>query len=318
MGLGLSPADIAALEARTEGWIASLQLAALSLQGRQDKHDFVAAFSGSHRYVIDYLVDEVMSRQPRSSRLFCARRRSWIVSAPRCATPCGRWTRDEGPRRIVFRPSVLRPHLQPAILEQLERTNLFLIPLDDERRWYRYHHLFADFLQQRLREREPEQIPELHRRASQWYRGRGAVDDAIQHALAAGDLERATRLVDQIAASLVVRREPNKLLSWSTNCPPTCARTTLCSACGTPGPCSLPGNWTRSSQPCRSQRPIVARLPDLPIPGYATTIRAYLANQMGRPARAIDLSQQALEQMADAPPEQTRSFSRGQPSSGWG
>jgi LuxR family maltose regulon positive regulatory protein len=100
------------------------------------------------------------------------------------------------------------------ILEHLERANLFLIPLDDERQWYRYHHLFTDFLGQRLRDQELEHIPELHRRASLWYEAEGLMDEAIQHALAAGDPERATYLVAQIAASLVVRNAAVELLKW--------------------------------------------------------------------------------------------------------
>src|SRR5512143_1670256 len=98
------------------------------------------------------------------------------------------------------------------LLDYLDRSNLFLIPLDDHKEWYRYHHLFADFLNQRLRVSEPDRIPELHCRASEWFKNEGLVDEAIQHALAAGDLEGATRLVDGIAIDLVVRRDPNKLL----------------------------------------------------------------------------------------------------------
>ena len=158
MALGLSPGDIAALEARTEGWIASLQLAALSLQGRKDKSEFVAAFSGSHRYVIDYLIDEVLSRQPAVVQTFLLR--TSILdrfSADLCDAIVDEKleTKDQVGSSIVLRPS----SQGRRILEQLERTNLFLIPLDDERRWYRYHHLFADFLLQRLRQRGPDQIP---------------------------------------------------------------------------------------------------------------------------------------------------------------
>jgi len=224
MGFDLSSEDIAALERRTEGWVASLQLAALSMNGRDDWHEFISAFSGSHRYVIDYLMDEVMARQPEEVRAFL--RRTSILerfSAPLCdAVVSGEEIGDK------------------KIIDILDHTNLFLIPLDDRREWYRYHHLFADFLEQRLREEEAERISELHRRASQWYETEGLVDEAIQHALTAGDTEGATRLVDGIAASLVVRRESNKLLKLMEQLPAD-----RCRVFGMPGLCSSSGNCRR-------------------------------------------------------------------------
>jgi LuxR family maltose regulon positive regulatory protein len=189
-----------------------------------------------------------------------------------------------------------------ATLEMLEHANLFLIPLDDEHRWYRYHHLFADFLGQRLREKETDSIPELHRRASQWFEVEGSMDDAIQHALAAKDMERAARLVDQIAASLIVRRNPNALLKWIGRLPPD-----LCQ--GYPMLCVWRAWALYFARQLDAVEPLLQtaeanrdKVPHLPIPGYATTVRAYLANERGDLPRAIALSQQALEEMADAPP----------------
>jgi LuxR family maltose regulon positive regulatory protein len=309
MGLGLSPADVTALEARTEGWIASLQLAALSMQARQDRHAFVSAFSGSHRYVIDYLVDEVMSRQPESIQAFL--RRTSILDRF-CAPLCDAVYLAPGEIPSgSFETAVIETETSHEVLRQLEDDNLFLIPLDDERRWYRYHHLFANFLGQRLREKEPQRIPELHRRASQWFEDERSIDDAIRHALAAGDLERATCLVDQIAASLIVRRNPNALLKWVDRLPPD-----LCQ--GYPMLCVwhawallFVGQLDAVEPVLRVAEAHRDRVPHLPILGYAIAIRAYVANQVGDLAKAIDLSQQALEQMADAPPGKDTLIHRG-------
>ena len=166
MGLNLSAEDIAALEARTEGWIAGLQLAALSMQGHQDVPGFIQAFAGDHRYIVDYLVEEVLQRQPEPIRNFLLQTAILDrLNGPLCEAVTG----------------------QPggkARLETLQRGNFFLIPLDDKRHWYRYHHLFADVLHMHLMAEQPDQVPALHRRASEWYEQNGSPADAIRHALA--------------------------------------------------------------------------------------------------------------------------------------
>jgi LuxR family maltose regulon positive regulatory protein len=178
MGLDLSTEDIAALESRTEGWIAGLQLAALSMQGRKDTAGFVQAFTGSHRFVLDYLVEEVLQQQPDRVRTFLLQTSILDrLSGPLCDAITG----QEDSR---------------GMLEALERGNLFVVPLDDERRWYRYHHLFANVLQARAMEEQPDQVPHLHRRASEWYEHNGLPADAIRHALAAEDFERAADLIE--------------------------------------------------------------------------------------------------------------------------
>ena len=178
MGLGLSAEDIAALESRTEGWIAGLQLAALSMRGREDVAGFIRAFTGSHRFVLDYLVEEVLQRQPERIRSFLLQTSILDrLSGPLCDTLTGG---KDG----------------RGMLEALERGNLFVFPLDDERQWYRYHHLFADVLQARLMEEQPGHAPPLHQRASGWYERNGSPTDAIRHALAAEDFERAAGLVE--------------------------------------------------------------------------------------------------------------------------
>lgn len=182
--LELSSQAIASLEERTEGWIAGLQLAALSLRGRSDKERFVERFAGSHRHLVDYLMDEVLGRQTPEVRLFLQRT---SILERFTASLC---------RAVSEQPD------SSSILRQLVDANLFLIALDDERTWYRYHHLFAEFLRHRLAEAEGEGVLELHRRASEWFEREGWSDEAIHHALSANDLERAGQLVERIAFSL--------------------------------------------------------------------------------------------------------------------
>ncbi len=178
MNLNLSVENIAALETRTEGWIAGLQLAALSMQGREDIAGFIQAFSGSHRFVLDYLVEEVLQHQPEPVRSFLLQT---AILDRFCAPLCNAVTEREDGKEM---------------LGVLERSNLFLIPLDDQRQWYRYHHLFADVLQAHLMEAQPDQVAALHWRASAWYERNGLRSDAIRHALAAKDFECAAGLIE--------------------------------------------------------------------------------------------------------------------------
>ena len=152
MGLALTAQDVAALEGRTEGWIAALQLAALSMQGRDDIAAFIAGFAGDDRYIVDYLAEEVLQRQPDDVQRFLLQT---SILDRLCGPLCDAVTGQDGGK---------------ATLEALERGNLFIVPLDDRRQWYRYHQLFADVLQARLLAERPDGIAELHRRASVWYR----------------------------------------------------------------------------------------------------------------------------------------------------
>ena len=282
MGFDLSSDGIAALEARTEGWVASLKLAALSMQGRQDWPEFIAKFSGSHRYVIDYLVDEVMARQPEEVQTFL--RRTSILERF-CASLC----------EYVVGES---EHID--IIDYLDRSNLFLIPLDDHREWYRYHHLFADFLRQRLRESEPDRIPELHRRASQWYENRGWVDESIQHALAAGDMEGAARLVDGIAADLMVQAESNKLLKFVEQLPSDLCQSYPMLCLWHAWALVFMGQLDMVEPALACAEANQKKEPQVPNPGYVTTVRAYLANREGDLLKSIHLTEQALEEMSTA------------------
>ena len=196
MGLSLSEEDIASLETRTEGWIAGLQLAALSMRGREDVSGFIRAFAGDDRYIVDYLVEEVLQRQPDRIRSFLLQTSILDrLSGPLCDAVTGQ---EEGNAR----------------LEALERGNLFVVPLDDKRRWYRYHHLFADVLFAHLMQEQSDQVSTLHRRASEWYEQNGLPSDAIRHALAAEDFERAADLVELAVPAMRRSRQEATLLGW--------------------------------------------------------------------------------------------------------
>ena len=206
MGLELTVRDVAVLEGRTEGWIAALQLAALSMQGRADVAGFIAGFAGDDRYVVDYLAEEVLQRQPGRVQAFLLQTSILgRLSGPLCDAVTG-----QGGGK--------------AMLEALDRGNLFLVPLDDRRRWYRYHHLFADVLQARLLDEQPGQVPELHRRASGWYERSGEQSAAISHALAAGDFERAADLVELAVRALRPTRQEAMVRRWLEELPDNVVR----------------------------------------------------------------------------------------------
>ena len=175
----LPDADVAALAARTEGWAAGLQLAGLSLRGRDDVAGFVAAFTGSHRYVLDYLAEEVLERQGENVRTFLLETSVLErLSGPLCDAVTGRASNQ-------------------VMLEHVEQAGLFLAPLDEVRGWWRYHHLFADLLRARLHNEQPGRVTHLHRAAAAWYEEHGLADDAIEHAVAASDMTWAARLIEQ-------------------------------------------------------------------------------------------------------------------------
>ena len=195
-GADLPAAAVAALAARTEGWVAGLQLAALSLARQADPAGFVAAFSGSHRYVLDYLAEEVLDRQPEELRTFLLETSLLErLSGGLCDAVTGRTDSQ-------------------AMLERVERANLFLVPLDEVRGWWRYHHLFADLLRARLQQQRPGRVAGLHRAAAAWYEDHGLADDAVRHALAAGDPAWAARLVERHVETLLGRSEGATLRRW--------------------------------------------------------------------------------------------------------
>jgi LuxR family transcriptional regulator, maltose regulon positive regulatory protein len=203
MGLDLAPAHVAALDDRTEGWAAGLQLAALAARSRSRGGDadgvdnFVNAFTGSHRFVLDYLVEEVLAGQPDDARRFLL---DTSVLQQITGALCDAVTGSDGGQQTI---------------EALERGNLFVIPLDDQRRWYRYHHLFADALRSRLLAQAPDRVPGLHQAASRWYAENGMLADAVTHALAGGDAAQAADLVELALPGLSKRREDRTLRRWT-------------------------------------------------------------------------------------------------------
>jgi LuxR family maltose regulon positive regulatory protein len=213
-GLDLPAASLAALQDRTEGWAVGVQLASLSLRGHADPVGFVATFSGSHRYVLDYLTDEVLVRQPAQVVQFLLETSVLErLSGPLCDAVTGRSDGQE-------------------LLVTIERDNLFLVPLDDVRGWWRYHHLFGDLLRNRLAHERPERMPELHRNSAAWHEEHGFPDDAVRHALAAGEVDWAARLVERHVEALLRRSEGATLRRWLSALPAESirARARLCLA----------------------------------------------------------------------------------------
>ncbi|MHA7223990.1 LuxR C-terminal-related transcriptional regulator [Arthrobacter sp. RHLT1-20] len=195
-GLDLSAADVEALEQRTEGWVAALQLAALSLQGRDDVAGFIAGFAGNHRYIVDYLVEEVLEHQPDPLRNFLLLTSVLDrFNGPLCNAVTGRGDGTE-------------------MLTSLERANLFIVPLDDRREWYRYHHLLADVLRARLLNEQPGLVPLLHQRASAWYERSDLTEEAVRHALEAQDFNRAAHLVELAVPIIRRNRQEAILFGW--------------------------------------------------------------------------------------------------------
>lgn len=208
MHLGLTAADAERLERKTEGWIAALQLAVLSLEGRDDTSAFIDDFAGSGRYVVDYLVDEVLARLPDDLGAFLmttsALRR---MSAPLCDAVTG------------------QPGSGRKMLDRLERQNLFLVPLDAHRQWFRYHHLFADVLRGHLSEAQTQTLPEIHRRASRWFEAHGERAEAVHHALEAGDHEWAADLIERAIPELRRHRQEALFGAWMKAIPDSLVRT---------------------------------------------------------------------------------------------
>lgn len=196
LGLELSPQDIARLQARTEGWPAALYLAALSLRGRADTSGMIERFAGDDRYLVDYLTAELLARQPPEVRSFLLRT---SILKRFCGPLCD---------------AVAERENSGALLAELERSNLLLVPLDNRREWYRYHHLFGDLLEHELTASGRDALPVLHRRASEWYREAGLIVDAAHHAIAAGDIDAAARLVARHYAFFVDRGQLATVLRW--------------------------------------------------------------------------------------------------------
>ena len=296
MGLKLSTADIIALDERTEGWIAGLQLASIALQaaasqphistqGKDDVHGFVSAFTGSHYYIMDYLAEEVLRLQTESVR-------SFLLQSSILDRMCGSLCDD------VLEADQTGSVNGQAMLEALEQMNLFIIPLDNERRWYRYHHLFADVLNRRLEQLYPHLLPDLHRRASRWYEHNGYTFDAIRHTLMAGDQDRAAQLVDQNGCLLLMRGEVINLLNWIEAVEPY-SQTLPWIAIQKGWALCLTGQLDRAEWPLHAAEQLISCLEVTDnvrtMSGAVTAARAYRANIQGDTRLAADLARQALD-----------------------
>ncbi|HEX2108594.1 MAG TPA: tetratricopeptide repeat protein [Rubrobacteraceae bacterium] len=309
MGLHLTAEDVAALEETTEGWIAGLQLAALSLRERNDTASFVSAFTGTNRHVFDYLAEEVLDSQAEDARTFLLETSILDrLTAPLCDATTGRGGGQ-------------------AMLEQLERANLLMVPLDDERRWYRYHHLFSDFLRERLRRENAQLVPVLHLRASVWHETNGTAAEAVGHALAARNFKRAGDLIERLADSMVGSGETPTLERLMAALPEEVLRSRprLCQLYAAlvlmaTGRLDTAEAWLRDVERMLDLGALTAvegpspRSPDArddreraKEAGYVVTVRATIAMDRGDLRSAIALNRRALELLVD----ETQASARG-------
>jgi LuxR family maltose regulon positive regulatory protein len=294
MGLELDDAEIDALEARIEGWIAGLTMAALSMRGIDDRGTFIREFSGSHRFVLDYLLQEVIERQPPEIQQFLL---YTAILDRMCGPLCDALLKDEAGRMQAAdrQPgnNESAPGLPPAssfILSRIEAANLFLLPLDYERRWFRYHHLFADLLRARLVQRYPEQVPTLQRRASAWFEAEGLLDEAADHAFHSGDAHFYADLLERHLLDLIGRGEIRRVNTWLQRLPDAVLlqRPRLC--LDQAWACFLTSQYTRIEPLLESAEQARADLP-ANIQGEVLTLRAFLA--LDDPELVLELAEQA-------------------------
>lgn len=295
MGLALTPEQVAVLEQRTEGWAAGLQMAAVSLRGREDAGAFIESFSSSHRFVLDYLLEEALNRQSTEVQAFLLQTSVLDrLCAPLCAAVIDPAGQGDAPSAVGAQ----------AIIEQLERSNLFIIPLDNQRRWYRYHHLFAGLLRQQL-EIAPRKaglpvLPSpavLHGRAGAWYASQGLLPDAIEHCLTARDYPAAADLVAAAADEMLRYSELATLLSWLEALPEAviAARPDLCMYHAL----ALVISWQSLERVnSRLQRALAGDLP-APLAAVTHALDSVIASFQGDVARGVARSQQALALLSD-------------------
>jgi LuxR family maltose regulon positive regulatory protein len=298
MGLNLSTGEVAILEARTEGWIAGLQLAALSMQGLDTTRtaSFIAAFSGDDRHIVDYLVDEVLGQRPRGTKDFLLQTSILErMSGPLCDAVTG----GDGGQRV---------------LELLEQANLFVVPLDNRRHWYRYHHLFADVLRHRLQATVgAARLTSLHLRASEWYEKNGYVSEAVHHAFAVGDLTKAASLIEQNARDMFARSELRTIMNWVDVLPKDLvhARPWLCVFHAwalrlTGGQAeAVEARLQDAELALEKSKAVLPQNEARTVRGHIAAIRAYQALYREEISRAIGLARRALDSLPEA------SFARG-------
>ena len=298
MGLALTAADVAALEARTEGWIAGLQLAALAMRDQRDRSSFIHTFSGSNRYIVDYLAAEVFAAQPDHIQRFLLHT---AILDRMCGPLCDAVLEPELAvvRLVTDSPGASHSVASQLLLEELERANLFVVPLDDERHWYRYHHLFAEVLRHRLtNSASVAAVASLHSRASMWYERQGLVAEAMQHALTSADDERIAHLIEQHGLRIIVGGQVYTVLGWlrALSDPLIRARPMLCIIHAL----ALLFTNQMAAAEARIQDAERCIQPDTPtalvhlIRGRAAAIRANIARYIGDLAGCVAYAQQVL------------------------
>lgn len=291
-GLELTTTDVEALADRTEGWAAALQLAALSLRGREDATGFIARFAGDDRYVLDYLAEEVLNRQSEDVRSFLLHT---SVLDRLTASLCDAVTERSDGR---------------AMLDTLDRDNLFLVRLDDQRRWFRYHHLFADALTAHLLDEQPGTVAGLHRRASRWYSGAQDVVPAVRHALAAGEVETAADLVERAIPDLARARQEAVIRRWIDELPSNVAHNRPVLALGFIGSLASSNEFSDLERRLDALEQMLAGPVDglavaeshelVRVPGSMETYRAALSLSRGDLAGTVEHAGLALERAAES------------------
>ena len=300
MGPGLSPENVAALELRTEGWIAGLQLAALSMQGTGDPEGFIQDFTGSNRFVLDYLIEEVFKRQSAEVQDFLLKT---SILERLCAPLCDSVIRDrlsgsrEGKENILVTEHLPLVIPSQAILEHLDHSNLFIIPLDQSRTWYRYHHLFSELLRLRLRASPAHDETRLHQRASQWYESQYLFRDAVEHSLAAQDWGNAARLTGVANEGMFKHGEYVTLLNWCGRIPQQVVHSSE-NLCLVHAWAALMASQFEIAAPLLEQAEQLAE-PNSHFMGQVAAAQAFLARAKRDNARAIEKSEQALALLPD-------------------
>lgn len=294
MALDLSDEDITALENRTEGWIASLQMAGMSMQGRDDITGFINDFSGTHHYIMDYLTEEVLQRQEEIIRTFLLQ----TSILDRLSGPLCNFIVDQEDCQET--------------LEQLASANLFIVSLDDERGWFRYHQLFADLLRNQLKKTHPDLLPGLHKRASQWFENEGMMAEAVHHALETQDYERAADLIESIAVPLISESRLSAPREWLAKLPSELILTrpwlcvSLASVHLTAGEFDVAEEFLKTAESLvinqKDTKFLKSEQDYARIRGQMIALRATLTSVKGDTANTIELCQQALEELPEDQP----------------
>jgi LuxR family maltose regulon positive regulatory protein len=291
MGLRLSAENIAVLESRTEGWIAGLQLAALSMQGRDDVTGFIQAFSGSHRHVLTYLAEEVLERRPEGTLNFLLQT---SILDRLCGPLCDELTGGNDSQ---------------TLLQKLEQANLFIVPLDDEGKWFRYHHLFAEVLRARLQQTQPNLMVTLHGRASVWYEQNGLMTEAVKHALAGQDFDHASYLIQKVSRGMWQRGEVKTLQTWLAALPSQTSNSRPQLSLAQAWAALAVGQFTDADASSTAAEGVLhtwSAVDARPLHAEVTAIRAILAGYRQESAKSVELAHRALEHL----PEQ-KGFMRG-------